>query len=106
MILPFPQLETARKNPAKFGKRYTPGSGGFNSRNFRTFLSTAVRDFHRGATKADVLKAFTKKCEDKLKLQAHFNPRLKHYVKILSEYCDSYTPRGVSLSKQRNLHSL
>jgi len=101
MILPFSQLEIARKNPGKFGKRYAPGSGGFNSRNFRTFLSTAVRDFHRGATKDDVLKEFTKKCEDKLKLQAHFNPRLKHYVKILSEYCDSYATQGCQFVEAR-----
>ena len=94
MILPFSQLELARKNPAKFGKSYAPGSGGFNSRNFRTFLSTAVKDFHHGATKDAVVKAFTKKCEDKLKLQAHFNARLKHYVKILSDYCDLYATQG------------
>src|SRR5207237_4495916 len=94
MILPFSQLELARKNPAKFGKSYAPGSGGFNSRNFRTFLSTAVKDFHHGATKDAVVKAFTKKCEDKLKLQAHFNARLKHYRKILEAYCDSYALQG------------
>jgi len=106
MILPFSQLEIARKNPAKFGKRYAPGSGGFNSRNFRTFLSSAIRDFHRGAMKDDVLKAFTKKCEDKLKLQAHFNPRLKHYVKILSDYCDSYATQGCQFVEARKLTQL
>ena len=94
MILPFSQLERARKNPAKFGKGYALGSGGFNSRNFRTFLSTAIKDFHRGATKHDVVIAFTKKCEDKLKLQAFFSARLKHYVNILSDYCDSYAAQG------------
>jgi hypothetical protein len=94
MILPFSQLEVARKNPGKFGERYAPRSGGFNSRNFRTFLSTAVREFHRGAAKQDVIDKFTKKCEDKLKLQLFFNPRLKHYVEILSDYCDSYRAQG------------
>jgi hypothetical protein len=37
---------------------------------------------------------FTKKCEDKLKLQAYFQPRLKHYLKILAAYCDTYSLQG------------
>lgn len=94
MILPFSRLELARKNPAKFGKGYSAGPGQFNSRNFRTFLSTAVSQFHRGATKQEVISAFSKKCEDKLKLQAHFQARLKHYAKILGGYCDSYGTQG------------
>lgn len=94
MILFFSQLELARKNPAKFGKGYSPGAGRFNSRNFRTFLSTAVSQFHRGATKQEVLSTFAKKCEDKLKLQAYFPARLKHYLKILGAYCDSYGTQG------------
>ena len=94
MILPFSQLEEARKNPARFGKGYSSGRGGFNSRNFRTFLSTAVGQFHRGSSKQAVVDAFTKKCEDKLKLQAHFAARLKHYRNILEAYCDSYASQG------------
>jgi hypothetical protein len=94
VILPFSQLEFARKNPAKFGKSYAPGPGKFNSRNFRTFLSTAISQFHRGATKQEVISEFSKKCEDRLKLQAHFQPRLTHYVKILNAYCDSYSSQG------------
>jgi hypothetical protein len=38
--------------------------------------------------------AFTNKCEDKLKLQAHFAARLKHYRNILEAYCDSYGSQG------------
>ena len=94
MTLPFSQLERAQKNPAKFGKGYSSGAGQFNSRNFRTFLSTAVSNFHRGSAKQEVLNSFRKKCEDKLKLQAHFNARLKHYLKILEGYCDSYGAQG------------
>jgi hypothetical protein len=94
MILPFSQLEHARKNPAHFGKNYSSGSGRFNSRNFRTFLTTAISQFHRGSSKQVVMKAFAKKCEDKLKLQAHFQARLKHYHNILEAYCDSYSSQG------------
>jgi hypothetical protein len=94
MILAFSQLEVARKNPTRFGKSYSRGPGHFNSRNFRTFLSTAVSQFHRGSNKQVVVDAFTKKCEDKLKLQAHFAARLKHYQKILAAYCDSYGSQG------------
>jgi hypothetical protein len=97
MILPFSQLERARKNPARFGKSYSTGSGRFNSRNFRTFLSTAVSQFHRGVSRDAVVDAFTKKCEDKLKLQAHFAARLKHYQKILGAYFDSYASQGCQI---------
>jgi hypothetical protein len=99
MILPFSHLERARKNPAKFGKGYALGTVRFNSRNFRTFLSTAIKAFHDGATKQDVIAAFTKKCDDKLKLQSFFGARLKHYVKILSDYCDSYAAQVVISSR-------
>ena len=106
MILPFSQLEVARKNPTRFGKSYSSGPGRFNSRNFRTFLSSAISQFHRGASKEEVLDVFTKKCEDKLKLQAHFTARLKHYRKILDAYCDSYGTQGchfVEVKKPMNL---
>lgn len=94
MILPFSQLEAARKNPAKFGEGYSPGPGRFNSRNFRTFLTSAISQFHKGLPKQEVLDAFTKKCNDKLRLQLHFDARLKHYAKMLTKYCDSYALQG------------
>jgi hypothetical protein len=92
MTLLFSQLENARRNPARFVKSYSKVPGGFNSRNFRTYVIAAVRRFHRGMSKSDVIKFFEDKCTDKLSLVSYWRQRADNYKLMLSAYCNAFSP--------------
>jgi len=94
MKLAFSQLERARKNPAKFGRAFSPGGGFFNNANFRVYFFAAMRQFHEGKTKKEALQFFDDKCNDKLSHQAHFQGRLTHYKNVLADYCDTFAAQG------------
>jgi len=91
MTLLFSQLESARRNPARFAREHARG-GGFNSRNFRTYVVAAVRRFHRGMSKADVTKFFEEKCAAKLSLLSYSQHRADNYKRVLGAYCDAFSP--------------
>jgi hypothetical protein len=94
MRLSFSQLEQARKNPRKFGQSYKPGAINFSSKNFRTYLFAAIKRFHNGGSKEEVLQFFLEKSKEKLEGQNHFQARLTHYTKILDSYCDTFPDQG------------
>src|SRR5438067_1623773 len=107
MKLSFSELETARKNPARFGANYTGGRGGyFNSNNFRTYLLAAINRFHQGHSKSDVLQFFEDKCRTKLSLRRQFQGRLTHYMNVLSGYCDSFASQGCQFVESNKSTSL
>jgi hypothetical protein len=90
MRLSFSLLEKARKNPSRFGRNLPRKPGGYNSKNFRAYLFGAIKEFHRGKNKAEVVSAFELKCETTLQHQAQFRARLVHYTSVLAEYCDTF----------------
>ena len=92
MILPFSQIEEARRNPARFGKAFAKPGGHFNSRNFRTYIVAAVRRFHGGMAKADVLQYFEQKCSEKLTTIGYWRQRTDNYNQMLDAYCDAFSP--------------
>jgi hypothetical protein len=92
MTLLFSQLENARSNPTRFAREHTGSGGGFNSRNFRTYVVAAVRRFHRGMPKADVINFFEQKCADKLNLLSYWRHRADNYKRMLAAYCDAFSP--------------
>ncbi|MBA2272208.1 MAG: hypothetical protein H0W20_16685 [Chthoniobacterales bacterium] len=93
MTLSFSQLESARRNPAKFGASQT-GSGFYNSNNFRTYLIASINRFHRGDTKEQVLEYFEERCRAKLTLLNYFETRLNHYKDVIAGYCDGFGADG------------
>jgi hypothetical protein len=106
MKLSFSQLESARKNPARFGSSFSGGRGSFNSNNFRTYLLAAINRFHRGESKKQVLDFFEDKCRTKLSLRSQFKGRLAHYMKVLADYCDGFASQGCSFVESNKFTSL
>jgi hypothetical protein len=106
MRLSFSQLEAARKNPARFGSRFSGGGGYFNSNNFRTYLLAAINRFHRGESKKQVLHFFEEKCRTKLGLRRQFQGRLAHYLKVLGDYCDGFSAQGCQFVESHKSTSL
>ena len=92
MILPFSQLEAARRNPRRFGEGYSKSTDLFNSRNFRTYVAAAVRRFHRGMPKEEVLRYFEERCEAKLTNLSYWKNRTDNYKRMLDAYCDAFSP--------------
>jgi hypothetical protein len=92
MTLLFSQLEDARRNPARFANAQAHGRAGFNSRNFRTYLLAATARFHRGMSKTEVLDYFEEKCATKLTQLGYWRQRTNNYKKMLSAYCDVFSP--------------
>src|SRR5437870_4811437 len=90
MKLSFSQLESARKNPARFGSNFSGAGGFFNSNNFRTYLLAAVNRFHRGESKEQVLHFFEERCRTRLSLRRGFQSKLAHYLTVLADYCDGF----------------
>src|ERR1700733_2881187 len=97
MRLSFSQLEQARKNPIKFGQSYRPTAFKFSSKNFRTYLFAAIKRYHDGGSKEEVLQFFSEKSNEKLGSQNHFQARLTHYIKILDSYCDTFGDQRCSV---------
>lgn len=95
MKLSFSQIEEARKNPARFAMRSVSGKARFFSqKNFRAYFFKAMREFHDGKSKRQVLSDFDRLCEGNLSQQTHYQGRFQHYRRILSGYCDSYPMQG------------
>src|ERR1700731_2597538 len=94
MRLAFSQLESARRNPARFGSNFSGAGGFFNSNNFRTYLVAAINQFHRGDSTAQVLHSFEGKCRVKLGTRRSFETKLAHYMTVLQDYCDNFAAQG------------
>jgi len=101
MKISFTQLEEARRNPARFKRQQAKSRGFFNNKNFRAYFFAAMRRFHQGATRAQVLKFFREKSTDNLDQQQNFNARLNNYLKVLAEYCDNYSLQGCTFVESR-----
>jgi hypothetical protein len=102
MKMSFSQIEEARKNPSRFAARSLSGkSQFFSQKNFRAYFFKALREFHRGKSKRQVLLEFDQLCENNLSRQTHFQGRFKHYHQVLANYCDSYASQGCRLIETR-----
>src|SRR5713101_5813580 len=106
MRLSFSQLETARKNPARFSSNFSGAAGYFNTNNFRTYLLAAINRFHRGESKEQVLHFFEEKCRTKLSLRRNFQPKLAHYLTVLADYCDDFPGQRCQFVESNKLLSL
>lgn len=107
MKLAFSQLESARKNPARFASGFSGTGGGyFNSNNFRTYLLAAINRFHRGESKKQVLDFFEDRCRTKLALRRQFKGRLAHYTRVLSDYCEGFPSQGCQFVESNKVTSL
>jgi len=90
MKLSFSLLESARKNPVRFGRNFSIRGEFRRKANFRLYLSSAIHRFHAGMTKQQVQEYFAGKCNEKLSSLNHYHARLNHYRSILGRYCDGY----------------
>jgi hypothetical protein len=107
MRLSFSLLDSARRNPARFGQSFSAQSGFPRRANFRLYLSSSISRFHGGMTKQQVQDYFISKCNEKLQDQRHFHARLSHYTGVLGRYCDGYARqncRFVESNKRVVLH--
>lgn len=91
----FSQIEEARKNPVRFAARRVSGKPTFFSqKNFRAYFFKAIREFHNGKSKRQVLLDFDQLCQSNLSGQTSYEGRFQHYHRILAGYCDSYAAQG------------
>ena len=90
MKLSFSQLENARQNPSKFGRRFRTGGGFFSNSNFRTYFVSAIRLFHQGKSAQQAVDHFEQLCTAKLSHLQHFEARLQHYKIVLMNYCRTF----------------
>jgi hypothetical protein len=106
MKVSFSQLEEARRNPARFKRRQAASKGFFNNKNFRAYFVAAMKRFHQGGTKPQVVKFFRDKCVANLDKQLNFNSRLNNYLGVLAGYCDSYSAQGCVFVEARKVVGL
>jgi len=111
MRLTLYQLEEARRNPRRFGEQLAIAEeegkkGRYNSNNFRTYITNAVRGYHANQPWPDLLEEFLRQCRTKLP-HVHFAAqRTARYEETLKGYFTSYPSQGVVFIEMEKRFSL
>jgi hypothetical protein len=105
------QIESARRNPQKYGAKLladklSKKKGQFDARQFRTYLSVAIRQYHEMKQWPAILAEFSDTCLAKLD-RIHFHDvRTRAYVKMLETYFKTFPAQRVKYIEMGKRFSL